>query len=37
MDYLVTLLSEVYALGLAHPVVAGALMGVSTAFMLGGR
>ncbi len=37
MDCLLSLFSELFALGLEHPLVAGAVMGLSTAVMLGGR
>lgn len=37
MDCLLSLFSEVLALGLEHPLVAGAVMGLSSALMLGGR
>ena len=37
MDCLLTLLSDVYAMGLEHPFAAAVVMALSSAFVLGGR
>jgi hypothetical protein len=37
MDCLLSLLSDVYALGLEHPFTAAVIMALSSAFVLGGR